>query len=234
MATTLMPLDPATSPQRAARILSISADLLPAEVIDARRGRKVRGHVIVVLLVFVVLLGSWYALTWKQAVDARSDLDTVTSQAQMLQRSQSEYADVVNVQAERDTIAAQLKTLLADDLSWQALLGTVRSTGAASDIVVTGINGSVVSGTDASSATGKLPSSTTTKVIGTLTVTGTAPGKDSLAKYVDALGELKVVANPYLTSAAEAEKNVQFSLQVDITASALGGRFTSTTATGGK
>jgi hypothetical protein len=234
MATTLMPLDPATSPQRAARILNISADLLPAEVIDARRGRKVRGRVIAVLLVFVVLLGSWYAYTWQQARDARSDLDDVTAQAQSLQRSQSQYADVVNVQAERDTIAAQLKTLLGNDLSWRTLLGKLRSTGTSSNIVVTGMNGSLASSTETSAAASKLPSTTTSKVIGTLTVTGTAPDKDSLAKYVDALGDLEVVANPYLTSAAETEDTVQFSLQVDITASALGGRFTSTTATGGK
>jgi hypothetical protein len=231
MATTLMPLDPATSPQRAARILSISANLLPAEVTDARRARTVRGRVIGVLLVFLLLLGSWYGYAWLQATIAQDDLDDVTSQAQQLQQAQVKYADVVNVQAERDTISAQLKTLLTNDLSWQTLLGKLRGTGTSSGISIGGMSGSLASGTAVTEAN-KLPSTSATKVIGTLTVTGTAPDKDSLAKYVDALGGLKVVANPYLTSAAETDGLVQFSLQVDITAGALGGRFTA--PTGGK
>jgi hypothetical protein len=57
---------------------------------------------------------------------------------------------------------------------------------------------------------------------------------------VDALAKVKVLTNPYLTSAAEVEKKVQFSLQIDITADALGGRFapkttaSATTTPGGK
>jgi Tfp pilus assembly protein PilN len=223
MATTLLPLDPATSPQLAARILVISANLLPAEVIDARRARKARGVTIVSLLIFMVLLVGWYGYARLQTNAAQSDLEDVGSQAQTLQQKQSEYADVVNVQAERDTIAAQLKTLLANDLNWQSLLGTLRSTGAAASVTVQSVSGTLTA--DEAAATNKLPSSTSTKVIGTLTVTGAAPDKDSLAKYVEALGRLKVIANPYLNSATETDGEVQFTLEADITASALGGRF---------
>jgi hypothetical protein len=225
MATTLMPLDPATSPQRASRVLNISARLLPDEVVASRRARTMRGQVVVVLLLFVVLLGSWYGYAGFQKQAAQDELDGVTGDARVLQQRQSQFADVVNVQNETTTIGTQLTTLLADDLRWATLFDTLRSAGAGPGIVVVGVNGQLA--TDAAGSVGPgLPSTGAAKKIGELTVTGTAPDKTSLAKYVDGLGSLKVVANPYLTSATEAEGRVQFSLQVDITTDALGGRFT--------
>jgi hypothetical protein len=240
MATTLMPLDPATSPQRAGRVLPISARLLPQEIIAARRARKVRGRVIVILLLVIALLGSWYAYVWNQARTAEDGLAGVNSEARIVQQRQSRFADVVNVQNETTAIGKQLATLLARDLRWATLLRTLRETGSAAEVKVTGVNGSLnPSGPggntgQANTAQGKLPRAGGPTTIGALTVTGTAPDKSSLAKYVDALGDLKVVANPYLTSAAEADGEVQFNLQVDITADALGGRFTPKTTTGGK
>jgi hypothetical protein len=242
MATTLMPLDPATSPQRAARVLPIAAHLLPDEVIAARRGRKVRGRVIVILVVFAVLVGSWYALAALNATTAQNDLDDVTAEAQALQRSQGKYAEVIKVQADTTTITGQLSTLLAEDLRWSTLLGTLRSTGASSAIEITAVSGALSSSTAGGGATptDRLPTSSKQPIVGTLTVTGQAPDKISVARYVDALAKVKVLTNPYLTSAAEVEKKVQFSLQIDITADALGGRFapkttaSATTTPGGK
>jgi hypothetical protein len=63
-----------------------------------------------------------------------------------------------------------------------------------------------------------------------MTVGGTAPDKNSVARYVDALGKGDSFANVFLTSAAddtssEASGKTQFNLTVDITEAALGGRF---------
>lgn len=234
MATTLMPLDPATSPQRAGRVLPISARLLPQEIIAARRARKVRGRVILLLLLVVALLGSWYAHAWNEERTAADELAAVTADAQIVQQRQSRYADVVNVQNETTAIGRQLATLLARDLRWATLLRTLRDTGSEADVSVTGVTGSLnPAGQGNAAPQGRLPRAGGPTTVGALTVTGTAPDKPSLAKYVEALAKLKVVANPYLTSAAEADEKVQFSLQVDITADALGGRFTKT-STGGK
>lgn len=242
MATTLMPLDPATSPQRAARVLPIVAHLLPDEVIAARRGRKVRGRVIVILVIFAVLVGSWYALAAANATNAQNRLDDVTAEAQALQRKQSKYAEVIKVQADTTTITGHLSTLLAEDLRWSTLLGTLRSTGAGSAIEITAVSGALSSSTAGAGATptDRLPTTSNQAIVGTLTVTGQAPDKISVARYVDELAAVKGLASPYLTSASEVEKKVQFSLQVDITAAALGGRFTpktvasATTSAGGK
>jgi hypothetical protein len=71
--------------------------------------------------------------------------------------------------------------------------------------------------------------------IGTITLTGSGPDKPSIAKYVDNLGKLTMVANPYLTTATQAEANVTFSITLNITSKALCGRYgTKCKSTGGK
>lgn len=226
MATTLMPLDPATSPQRASRVLNISARLLPEEIVAGRRARKVRGQVIVMLVVFLALLGGWYGYAGYQKQVAQSELQQVTDDARHLQQQQTGYADVVDVQKQTTTIGKQLSTLLANDLPWATLFSTVRQTGTNAGVTVEGVNGQLATGTAGADSGPALPNNASAKVIGRLTVTGTAPNKTALARYVDALDTLTVVANPYLNNAAEADGKVQFSLQVDMTTDALGGRFT--------
>lgn len=235
--TTLMPLDPALSPQRVARLLTISANLLPEEIVAGRRARRARGVVLSALVLVVALLAGWYVYAGHQVRLADDDLAVVTTEATTLQRSQNRYGEVVDVQNQTKTIAKQLSTLLGDDLPWATLLGTVRDTGEQSGVTVLGVIGTLNGGTTGAQATaaGTLPSTSDSRTIGTLTITGTAPDKPSIAGYVDALGHVSTVANPYITNAADTATDVTFSITVDITAKALCGRFTTKcTTSGGK
>jgi Tfp pilus assembly protein PilN len=232
MATTLMPLDPATSPQRAARVLSIAAHLLPDEVIAGRRAKKVRGWVIIVLGVVTVLLGSWYAVVTLQARDAENDLKGVALEQTVLQRKQTEFQLLTDTRKDIAAIDSRLATLLADDLRWSTVLNTLRTTGVDSAIDVTAVAGALSSSASGggTASTDRLPTAKAETIVGTLTVTGEAPDKNSVARYVEDLDKADLFANPYLTNAAEAENTVQFSLSVDMTGAALGGRFSPTTA----
>ncbi|HET9516407.1 MAG TPA: PilN domain-containing protein [Actinoplanes sp.] len=233
MATTLMPLDPATSPQRAARVLPIVAHLLPEEVVAKRRAKKVRGIVGISLGVVIALLGSWYGVVTLQAYDAEDDLKAVTLEQTALQRRQLEYKDLTDTRAEIATISTRLASLLAEDLRWSTVFTTLRSTGRSSAVQITSVTGGLSTSTTAtggSATTPRLPSESAEKVVASLTVTGTAPDKNSIARYVDALEDVDIFANSYLTNATESGKTVQFSLSVDVTAAALGGRFSPTTA----
>jgi hypothetical protein len=232
--TTLMPLDPALSPQRVSRVLTISADLLPDEIVAGRRARRTRGWVLVVLMLALAGMGGWYALAEQELRVANDELAAVTDDATELQRRQNDFAPVVDVQAETTTITKQLSTLLADDLPWATLTDTLRDTGAAAGVTVDGMSGTLNDAGAGASGAVSLPSASGAATIGSVTVTGTAPDKPSVAKYVDSLAGLTIVANPYLTSVAEADDEVQFSLTVDITAQALCGRFTTACKTGGK
>ena len=233
--TTLMPLDPALSPQRVARLLTISANLLPEDVVATRRARRARGGVLGGLLVVIALLVAWYLYAGHQVQLANDELTGVTTEATMLQKSQSRYAEVVGVQNQTTTIGRQLGGLLVNDLPWSTLLKSVRDTGEQSGVSVLGVMGTLSKSTAGAQTTaaGTLPSSSDDRTIGTLTITGTGPDKPSIAGYVDALGHLPAVANPYLTNASETSDNVTFSITVDITSRALCGRFTTKCKTSG-
>jgi Tfp pilus assembly protein PilN len=234
--TTLMPLDPAMSPQRVVRLLTISADLLPEEIVAARRARRARGIVLISLLAVVAMLAGWFLYANHQVAVADDDLNDVTSQVTLLQRGQSKYQEVVDTQNETSTISKQLTKLLANDLPWAALLNTLRDTGTQSGVTVAGVIGTLDSTTaSTTTSTTTLPNASGVTTIGTLTLTGTGPDKPSVAKYVDNLGKLTTVANPYLTSATQTHDTVTFSITLNITSKALCGRFTTKCkSTGGK
>ena len=233
--TTLMPLDPALSPQRVSRLLTISANLLPEEIVAGRRARRSRAVVLAALLVVIVLLGGWYVYARHQVQLANDELTSITTEATTLQRGQSRYTEVVDVQNQTNTIAKQLSTLLANDLPWATLLTTLRDTGNQSGVTVLGVIGTLNGGATGAqaAAAGTLPSTSRSSTIGTLTITGTGPDKPSIAGYVDALGGLPMLANPYLTNVSQATDDVTFSITVDITAKALCGRFTTKCTTSG-
>jgi hypothetical protein len=223
--TTLMPLDPALSPQRLSRILTISADLLPDEVVAGRRARRSRGWVLATLVVVVLALASWYVYADHRVGLADDELSSITSEATKLQKGQGRYKEVVDTQIETTAISKQLKTLFANDLQWAALLDTVRSTGSDFGVKVSGIT-ATLNAAAAGTAADTLPSSSGVASVGKLTIEGTAPDKISVAKYVDALGQLTTVTNPYLTTASESTVGVQFSVTADVASKALCGRFT--------
>ena len=235
--TTLMPLDPALSPQRVSRLLTISANLLPEEIVAGRRARRSRIVVLAALLVVVALLAAWYVYARQEVRVAKEERAVITTEATTLQSSQGRYTEVVDVQNQTNLIAKQLSTLLANDLPWAALLTTLRDTANNSGVTVLGVIGTLNGGTTGAQTTaaGTLPSTSKSNTIGTLTITGTGPDKPSIAGYVDALGGLPMLANPYLTNVSQTTNDVTFSITVDITAKALCGRFTTKcTTTGGK
>jgi hypothetical protein len=223
--TTLMPLDPALSPQRVARILTISADLLPDEVVAGRRARRSRGWVLAALVVVVLALAGWYVYAGHRVSLADDELSAVTSDATKLQKGQGRYKEVVDTQIETTAISKQLKTLFANDLQWAALLDTVRSTGRDSGITVAGVTASLNPATGGAPSDA-LPGTSGSASVGKVTIAGTAGNKLAVAKYVDALGALTTITNPYLTNASESPDGVQFSVTADVSSKALCGRFT--------
>ncbi|MEV4639243.1 hypothetical protein AB0J80_18000 [Actinoplanes sp. NPDC049548] len=229
MATTLMPVDPAVSAQRVNRILAISASLLPEEVVAGRRARRIRGWVIVMVVIVAALCGAWIVAAQRDVQAADEELTAATGEVADLQHAQDKYASVVQLRNDTDLLKTQLKTTMANDLDWAEMLSMLRSTGEPMDIDVDGINGSVdndKAGAKAtSSSAGTLPSTSESGTLGRAVVTGTAPDKEAVAAYVDALAKKTTIANPYVTDVTKSESRVTFSLNVDITRDALCGRF---------
>lgn len=222
---------------RAVRMLPIAANLLPVEIVEARRGRKVRRVVLSALSAFAAVLVAWYALASYQTGTARQDLAAAESQAQGLHRLQQQgsYAEVLSVQATSQQIGSLLSTVLAGDLQWSRLFVAAQRV-APRGVAITSITGSVlpVGGSSVTASTGatQLSVASGTTPIGSVTITGVAIGKPAVAAYGDALGKVAGLANPYLTAVTLQNDVLTFTIRLDIATAALGGRYSSTTTTG--
>jgi Tfp pilus assembly protein PilN len=225
MTTTMAPV-PAAS---ALRILPITANLMPREIVESRQGRRLRRAVIAGLAGVVVMLAAWYGLAVFQTSGARSDLATAQDTVQDLTRQQKTYDKLVETQAKSQAISTELASLMATDLRWSRLLASLR-TAAPTGVSVTGVTGTLNNNATTNAkatANTTVPGQATTGAVGTLTVTGTAPSRAAVAAYVDALAKVRGLANPLVGSATMENTVVQFSVRLDITAPSLGGRFTS-------
>jgi hypothetical protein len=229
-----MPLDPALNPQRVSRILTISAELLPEEVVADRRSRHSRTAVMVAVLLALVLLGVWFARALHDVSANEVELNSATKVATDLQKQQSAHQKVVTVQNQTTANTKQLSLLMTADLPWATLLDRLRSTGAASGVTLDGISASLFE-ENASSSTESLPSTSKAKAIGSATLAGSAPDKPTVAKYVQNLGGVAGIANPYLTTATQADDATwSYSITIDITSVNQCGRFTTKCTSGSK
>ncbi|MFC4058207.1 hypothetical protein ACFOWE_07875 [Planomonospora corallina] len=215
------------APQDPFRMLSVAADLLPPEIVAARRDRRVRSIVLSVLLVFVLLMAGWYGSVRYQTMRMEEDAAAAQADVQILTRQQQEFAELVTTRAQAESIDTQLSVLLADDTHWAGLLASVRRA-APDGVGVASISAKInerAAGGDASADPSRLNTSGE-KIAGELSITGTGDGKQSVARYVDALGGVDGLGNALLTDAREQESGVEFAVRVDITDAAFGGRYT--------
>jgi len=172
-----------------------------------------------------------------QTASARAELATANDDVSSLKAQKNRYADVLNAQAESQKISTALATLMADDLQWSKLIGTLRAD-APGGVDLTTIGGKV--GTSAGAAAGaaaggktvQLPDHSGHKLVGQLTMTGTAPNKAAVAAYSDALDKVTGLTRVLVTSTTLADGSETFTVQADLTDQILAGRFTPTTSTG--
>jgi Tfp pilus assembly protein PilN len=231
MTTTLPPEAPPQAAENALRVPELAADLLPVEIVDARRARKVRRAVLLGLLVFAVLLAGACVATRQRTADARETLDNAQADVQRVRNQQRAFADVVSVQAEARQVVTQLGTLFHDDLQWAPILHAVRA------VAPTGISLDSVSSAAAATAVGAGPATapaaaapaaggSSADSLSTLTITGYTTGKVAVASYMDALAQIPGLGRPTLVNFSENDNKLRFTVQVNIAASALGGRYT--------
>lgn len=211
--------------------LDISADLLPQEIIDGRRVRLVRKYALAGIALAVLVISAGYGVAWHQTSVADGHIDSLNADTQRLNREQRAFADILAAQAETQNITGQLSKLLANDLPWSSLLSSLRAV-APEGVSLVGVFGTLSAtaptpGAAAQANDGQLPAKAGQRRIGTVTISGLGKSKEAVAGYADRLGTVKGLASPLLTEALQQEDGLRFSVRLDITDAALGGRYTS-------
>lgn len=230
-------METTAAPDPEVRLLSIAADLLPEEIVAARRVRRRRFVSISTLVVVVVGLGAWYGVARYQTARAERALEQAQSQVHRLQRQQGAFAEVISAQNQSQAIRGQLATLLAEDLPWSPVLAELRDaapkgvqvvavsgvlTAASADGGIRAAGGGTGASSQGSDGRGEKP-------VGTLTVSGAAESRTGVAAYVDAVAGLPGLGNPLLGDMITQDGELHFTVRVEITRAALGGRYTAKT-----
>jgi Tfp pilus assembly protein PilN len=241
--TALIPEFPAPT-RNPHRFLTIAADLMPVEIVEGRRTRRVKWMLLYALIVFTVALLAWYGVARYQTVAAQRELDSANADVAKLEQQQNDFNELVRTRADAQAISAQLAALMANDLPWSTLLASLQKV-APNGVSIVSVTGSLqTNGASANAPSAGAPSanpsgtpqpkssiaggSPAAKKIGTLIINGTGTSKLVIATYIDALGKTTGLANPLLTSVTQNDTGNEFVVSVDITAEILGGRFTPT------
>jgi Tfp pilus assembly protein PilN len=221
------------------RILSITANLLPIEITDARRENKLRWIVLAALVVVLAGLGLWDFQARHETSNAQATLAQKQTALSKLQSAQHQYAALSTAKGSAAAIDTELTKLMAQDVPWYQLVPALRSAASTSGITVSNIastlstaNANAAPATAGVVAPGASASSVST--IGSITITGIAPDKPSAAAFLDQLAKVAGVSNPYLNSLNAQGSQYQFTLQADITSALYKGRYTPASTNGGK
>lgn len=217
------------------RFVAVRADLMPAEVIRTRQADQMRRRVLVGLAAVVAALALAFGFSWWQTHAANSNLAKLQQQSDSLTAQTRQYGPLVDAQARTASIHSQLQRLMVGDLSWRQMLTTLR-TQAPAGVGLTQVSGTITTGaagtngtTDATGGYNALGSGQ--QAVGTLTLTGAARDKKSVADYADKLGGVKGLADPFPTSVTTAASKVTFTMTLIITSDALGGRYAAPSST---
>ncbi|GIE95788.1 hypothetical protein [Paractinoplanes rishiriensis] len=231
--TALMPLDPAVSPQHALRILPIRANLLPDEITAGRNARRARAILILAVLLTIAGLGGWYLYAVNERTVVEDDLAAVTAQVDRTRNDTKadKYTSVTRAIEQSDTITAQLKIAMNDDLPWSTLYDSLRKS-KVKGITITNINGFLDTDITKGAAA---PAAGATRKLGNMTIMGEAKDKKTIATYLDKIATVKGMANVYLSNATKDDGGEWiFSINAQISGDRLCGRFTDPCKTGGK
>ena len=171
-------------------------NLLPPEILERRRFRRLQlllGLVVLLTLV-AAAAGTWWA---SQAVaDAQADLDAAQAEVASLQGKQARYAEVPRVTAEVKAATAARAEAMSTDVTWYRYLGQLNAA------LPTGVRMTNLTVTMTAAGTpATAPDPLTAAGIGTLSVDGTAPGYPSVSAWLDALDDVEGIDYPALTSA---------------------------------
>ena len=204
-------------------------NLLPPEIEERRRFKKVQAGLGAGVVVAVGVVGALVLLANGQVSDAQSDVDTQTARGTVLQADVAKYADVPVVYAQVDAAKAQLTQAMAQEVRWSRFLNDL-------SIITPGkvwLTNVTVVQQDASSAlatAAPAPGTYGTPNIGTITFQGKGSTHNDVAAWLKALGTEQGLADPYFTQSTEqkigTENSVTFDSQAVLTEDLLSGRFT--------
>jgi len=214
-----------------ARVLpgwGIAADLIPPELINARRLKVLRKLLALGVGALLIACAGGYYLAARENSSATSALASVQDRTAQLQGVGRGYADVILIQGSVRQVRAQIAQLMTGDVDLAALMGELRSNLPATMTITEetiAVRTAGVAGADSGAAAGGLDTSGLPR-IGTVTIRGTGQTLDDLPDYVDRLNTVSGLVDvlPIANSLAGAT-GTDFTITMGLTSALLSHRF---------
>jgi Tfp pilus assembly protein PilN len=220
MTTTLTATRVATLPR---------VNLLPPEIEEQRRLRKVQAGLGLGVLAAAGVVGALALAALGQVNDAQAELDASKARGSALEARSAEYAEVPAVYAQVEAAEAQVAQAMGKEVRWSYFLNDL-SLRVPSKVWLTSMT--VTQDVDAVAAAAPVTpeSAVLTPGIGSVTFSGRGFTHNDVAAWLNALAKQKGLTQPYFTSSQVedigTEKAVTFESQATITEESLSGRYT--------
>lgn len=207
-------------------------NLLPPEIEQQRRFRRVQAGLGVGVLAAAGVVGALTLLAAAAVSDAQTELDAAKAEGSRLQAQQAQYAEVPVVYAQVEAAQAQLTQAMGQEVRWSYFLNDLSLKIPGKVWLTTMTVTQDVDGAAAAAATNPTtPGATYLQPgLGTVTFEGKAYAHNDVAAWLDALAKQQGLTQPYFTASTKEEIGtevaVTFSSQATITEEALSGRYT--------
>ena len=199
-------------------------NLLPPEIAERARAKKIKAGLGGGLLLVVGLVAALYASAAGSVHEATAELEVATATGTALRADKAEYADVEAVYARAAAAEAMLTQAMGEEVRYSQYLNDLSLT------VPDNVWLTSVTFAQTPTVTAAVGAGTGEPAIGTVTFSGVAFSHDDVAVWLDSLAGQKGYQNPYFTDSTKGligkRETVAFTSTVELTSDALSGRFT--------
>jgi hypothetical protein len=204
----------------------IVANLIPPELLQARRAQALRKLVTAGLCVLLLLAGVGGGYAKLRAHEAAQSLAAEQSRTSQLVVEQNRYSTVTRIQGDVAQVRVQLAVLMGMDVDATELVEAVLlqlPTGATVNQLSVTIAAPTLTSTNNTGASAL--DTSTQPHIGTIAMSGQARSVADVAQLVSKLGALKGVVDPYPTTNTVNDTGTQFTIQMAVNNSLLSHRY---------
>lgn len=208
----------------------VTANLLPPEIVTARRLRVLRKIMLAVIGAVLVLGAAGYGYAMMQKRSAESDLAAAENATTQLQGQQRKYAEVVQIGGTVSQIKTQLATLMTADVDFAKVIDAVLAQqprgGAVTQLQLslTAVGSTGTGAAPQSTASGVLDTSGRVH-IGAISLTGTTGSMADVPLFVTRLSTVPGIVSVYPTSQQANDKTIEYTVQLTVTDQVLTHRY---------
>ncbi|MGH8892088.1 MAG: PilN domain-containing protein [Actinomycetes bacterium] len=207
-------------------------NLLPPEIEEQRRFRRVQGGLATGVVAALGVVGALTLLANGQVNQAQEDLGTAKARETSLQAQVNKYSEVPLVYAQVEAANAQLSQAMGQEVRWSYFLNDL-SLKIPGKVWLTNLTVTQSVDQAAVAPTADVPGPVTeylTPGLGTVQFEGRGYRHNDVAAWLDALAKQKGLAQPYFTNSTKeaigGSDAVTFTSQATITEEALSRRYT--------